>query len=210
MKSRPPRKIKLAVMVTFLALTPSYFVSQRAALAATHSYAQKNPVQTEDGAEHQAQMPAKPAAKEQQPDEQNPQQQKPAQPQQEHHHDMQAQTEKEVEKQRDTSKQGDEHSGHDMSNMHAAHNMNSMMSTITGGPFKSMAAIGSGTSLLPSSPPGYMWHWMKGDWMIMAHGNLIAGFNHQGGPRGVNKAESQNWFMLMAERGAGGGQLMFC
>jgi hypothetical protein len=83
-----------------------------------------------------------------------------------------------------------------------------MMSTITGGPFRSMSAVGSGTSLMPASAPGYMWHWMKDDWMIMAHGNLIAGFNHQGGSRGVNKAESENWFMLMAERKAGPGQLM--
>jgi hypothetical protein len=86
--------------------------------------------------------------------------------------------------------------------------MKAMMSTITGGPFRAMTAIGSGTSLVPASAPGYMWHWMKGDWMLMLHGNLIAGFNHQGGPRGVNKAESQNWLMFMAERPAGGGQLM--
>jgi len=88
------------------------------------------------------------------------------------------------------------------------HDMDASMVTITGGPFKSMSAIGSGTSLLPATSPGYMWHWMKGDWMIAAHGDLKIGFNHQGGPRGVNKAESQNWLMLMAERPAGGGRLM--
>ena len=100
---------------------------------------------------------------------------------------------------------------HEMSKMgseHAGHDMNAMMSTITGGPFRSMSAIGSGTSLMPASTPGFMWRWMKDDWMIMAHGDLKAGFNHQGGPRGVNKAESQNWFMLMAERQAGPGRLM--
>ena len=100
---------------------------------------------------------------------------------------------------------------HDMSKMgaeHAGQDMNAMMSTITGGPFRSMTAIGSGTSLTPASSPGYMWHWMKDDWMIMAHGNLVAGLNHQGGPRGINKAESENWFMLMAERDAGPGRLM--
>jgi len=86
--------------------------------------------------------------------------------------------------------------------------MNAIMSTITGGPFKSMTAIGSGTSLLPSSTPGYMWHKMAGDWMLMTHGNLVFGFNHQGGPRGINKVESQNWLMFMGERKAGGGQLM--
>jgi hypothetical protein len=131
-----------------------------------------------------------------------------AQPQHEHHHDAQPSTTRPGEMQHDMSKMGDEHKGHDMGDMNAGHNMNAMMTTITGGPFKSMTAVGSGTSLLPSSSPGYMWHWMKGDWMLMAHGNLVAGFDHQGGPRGVNKAESQNWFMFMAEHPAGGGQLM--
>jgi hypothetical protein len=98
--------------------------------------------------------------------------------------------------------------GDDMSNMSSNPDMGSMMSTITGGPFQSMHAIGSGTSLLPATTPGYMWHWMKGGWMIMAHGDLKVGFNHQGGPRGVNKAESQNWLMWMAERNAGNGRLM--
>ena len=92
--------------------------------------------------------------------------------------------------------------------LHAGHNMSNMMTTITGGPFQSMMAIGSGTSLLPASSPGYMWHWMKDNWMIMTHGDLKVGFNHQGGPRGVGKAESQNWLMVMAERNVGDGRLM--
>jgi hypothetical protein len=108
----------------------------------------------------------------------------------------------------DKSKTDNQHAGHDMSNMPAGHNMNAMTATVIGGPFKSMNAIGSGTSLMPASAPGYMWHWMKGDWMIMAHGDLKIGFNHQGGPRGVNKAESQNWLMLMGERPVGKGRLM--
>lgn len=178
--------------------------------------------------EHPAQAPAKPSATQQPSTEHQHQHempptqqtQKPAQPehmhepakppaqqpaqaqqqQQEHHHEMPP-----------AKKAGEmkhEMPGHEMGQMHGAHDMNAMMTTITGGPFKSMTAIGSGTSLLPSTTPGYMWHWMKGDWMIMAHGDLKAGFNHQGGPRGVNKAESQNWFMLMAERDAGPGRLM--
>jgi mono/diheme cytochrome c family protein len=155
----------------------------------------------------------------------------PAQPQQmqEHRHDAQSQPnkadqqdaskpqhqhgEQPADAKTDAPKTGGEHAGHDMSghNMpgeNGGHDMHAMMSTITGGPFKSMAAIGSGTSLMPASSPGYMWHWMKRDWMIMAHGDLKIGFNHQGGPRGVNKAESQNWFMLMAERQVGRGRLM--
>ncbi|HXU08938.1 MAG TPA: c-type cytochrome, partial [Blastocatellia bacterium] len=66
--------------------------------------------------------------------------------------------------------QASEHADHQPTDPHAGHQMNSMMSTITGGPFKSMTAIGSGTSLLPASTPGYMWHKMAGDWMLMAHG----------------------------------------
>jgi mono/diheme cytochrome c family protein len=118
------------------------------------------------------------------------------------HAEMQSQKGKEA------GQMKDDHAEHDMSKMSGNHDMNSMMSTITGGPFQSMQAIGSGTSLLPATTPGYMWHWMKGDWMIMAHGDVKVGFNHQGGPRGINKAESQNWLMLMAERNAGGGRLM--
>ena len=142
---------------------------------------------------------------------QTPAAQQPARPQQEHHHETQPSTQPTGEKKPDPSghdmtKMGKEQAG--TGDMHAGHDTNAMMSTITGGPFRSMMAIGSGTSLMPSSTPGYMWHWMKKDWMIMAHGDLKAGFNHQGGPRGINKAESQNWFMLMAERDAGPGRLM--
>jgi len=128
----------------------------------------------------------------------------PAQPaaQEQHHHEPAQQTQKPA-----ATQQPHEH---DMSKMGEAeqHSHGSSPKLITGGPFGSMSAIGSGTSLLPSAAPGYMWHWMKNDWMIMAHGDLKTGFDHQGGPRGVNKAESQNWFMLMAERPVGPGELM--
>ena len=100
------------------------------------------------------------------------------------------------------SKPAGDHSGHDMKS-------HEMAGTVTGGPYRSMHSIGSGTSLLPASSPGNMWHWVANDWMIMAHGDLKVGFNHQGGPRGINKAESENWFMLMAEHPtSGGGRLM--
>jgi hypothetical protein len=49
---------------------------------------------------------------------------------------------------------------------------------------------------------------MPGEWMVMAHASVKVGFNRQGGPRGVGKAESQNWLMLMAERNVGRGRLM--
>jgi hypothetical protein len=102
--------------------------------------------------------------------------------------------------------------GHDMSNMaggdHAGHSMTDMMTTVTGGPFRSMQAIGSGTALQPASTTMSAWHWMPDDWMLMVHGDLKLTYNQQGGPRGVGKAESMNWLMVMAERKAGPGQLM--
>ncbi len=62
----------------------------------------------------------------------------------------------------------------------------------------SMGAMGSGTSWQPSSGPMHMYHKVSGDWLLMFHFNLVAGMNRQGGPRGVTKAESANWFMPMA------------
>jgi hypothetical protein len=70
-----------------------------------------------------------------------------------------------------------------------------------------MSAMGSGTSLLPSSTPMYMQHWVKGDWLLMLHYNLLIDVNHQGGPRGDTKFESANWFMPMAFHRLGGGTL---
>jgi mono/diheme cytochrome c family protein len=96
--------------------------------------------------------------------------------------------------------EGGAHAGHEM--------MGLMTSTVTGGPFRAMSAIGSGTSLQPASTPMAAWHWMPGAWTIMLHGEVKAGYNRQGGPRGVTRAESENWLMLMAERNAGPGRLM--
>lgn len=62
----------------------------------------------------------------------------------------------------------------------------------------SMGAMGSGTSWQPSSGPMNMYHKQSGDWLLMFHYNLVGALNHQGGPRGVTKAESANWFMPMA------------
>jgi mono/diheme cytochrome c family protein len=108
-----------------------------------------------------------------------------------------------------------QHGDHTMSDkspnrtsVHAEHSMAGKLTTITGGPFRSMRALGSGTALQPASTPVYARMYMPGEWMVMLHGELKAGFNHQGGPRGIGKAESQNWLMLMAEHKAGPGRLM--
>jgi hypothetical protein len=71
----------------------------------------------------------------------------------------------------------------------------------------SMGAMGSGTSWQPSSGPMHMYYQIAGDWLVMFHFNLIAGLNRQGGPRGVTKFDSQNWFMPMAYHKVGRGTL---
>ena len=69
----------------------------------------------------------------------------------------------------------------------------------------SMGAMGSGTTWQPSSAPMHMYHKVAGDWLLMFHYNLVADLNRQGGPRGVTKAESANWFMPMAYHKLGKG-----
>lgn len=71
----------------------------------------------------------------------------------------------------------------------------------------SMGAMGSGTSWQPSSGPMHMHYKVAGDWLLMLHYNLIVDVNTQGGPRGVTKFESANWFMAMAYRKLGKGTL---
>jgi hypothetical protein len=71
----------------------------------------------------------------------------------------------------------------------------------------SMGAMGSGTSWQPSSAPMHMHYKIAGDWLLMFHYNIVAGINHQGGPRGVTKFESANWFMPMAYHKLGRGTL---
>jgi hypothetical protein len=71
----------------------------------------------------------------------------------------------------------------------------------------SMGAMGSGTSWQPSSGPMHMQRKQSGDWLLMFHYNFVAGVNRQGGPRGVTKFESANWFMPMAFRKVGRGTL---
>jgi hypothetical protein len=69
----------------------------------------------------------------------------------------------------------------------------------------SMGRMGSGTSWQPSSGPMHMHYKVAGDWLLTFHYNIIAWVNRQGGPRGVAKAESANWFMPMAYHKLGKG-----
>lgn len=65
----------------------------------------------------------------------------------------------------------------------------------------------SGTSLEPSSTPTPMLMTMRGNWMLMFHANAFLVDTQQSGPRGADKLFSTNWFMPMAQRVWGPGQL---
>jgi hypothetical protein len=65
----------------------------------------------------------------------------------------------------------------------------------------------SGTSAEPNSVPGPMLIAMKGDWMLMFHGNAFVVDTQQSSPRGGDKFFSTNWFMPMSQRSLGPGQL---
>lgn len=68
---------------------------------------------------------------------------------------------------------------------------------------------GSGTAWQPASVSGYEWMWMQAGWEFMAHGTVFVDYNQQGGPRGVGKAESVNWGMLMEQHKLGTGTILF-
>lgn len=70
-----------------------------------------------------------------------------------------------------------------------------------------MGRMSSGTSWQPASTQTNMLHKASGEWLLMFHYNAVIGINSQGGPRGVTKFESANWFMPMAFRKVGPGTL---
>lgn len=63
----------------------------------------------------------------------------------------------------------------------------------------------SGTSAEPNSTPVPMLMTMKGNWMLMFHGEAFLNLLQQSGPRGSDKVFSTNWFMPMAQRQLGPG-----
>ena len=65
----------------------------------------------------------------------------------------------------------------------------------------------SGTGAEPNSTPVPMLMSMKGTWMVMFHANVFIDDTQQTSPRGGDKFFSTNWFMPMAERSLGPGQL---
>lgn len=65
----------------------------------------------------------------------------------------------------------------------------------------------SGTTAEPNSTPMPMIMTMRGPWMLMLHGNAFVTEEQQTSPRGGDKLFSTNWFMPMAQRPLGPGQL---
>ena len=65
----------------------------------------------------------------------------------------------------------------------------------------------SGTSAQPNSTPMPMLMSMRGRWIWMFHGNAFVTDLQQSTPRGGDKFFSTNWFMPMAQRQLGSGQL---
>ncbi len=65
----------------------------------------------------------------------------------------------------------------------------------------------SGTTAEPNSTPTPMLMTMHGPWMLMFHSTAFITDLQQTGPRGADKFFSTNWFMPMAERRLGPGQL---
>lgn len=65
----------------------------------------------------------------------------------------------------------------------------------------------SGTSSEPNSTPTPMLMTMRGDWMLMVHGEAFVMDTQQSSPRGGDKFFSTNWLMPMAQRQWGPGEL---
>jgi hypothetical protein len=70
------------------------------------------------------------------------------------------------------------------------------------GPYP-MSREGSGTSWLPDSTPHEGVHQTYGDWMLMEHALVNGVYDHQGGPRGGDKAFVGGMIMGMAQRTLG-------
>jgi hypothetical protein len=66
----------------------------------------------------------------------------------------------------------------------------------------------SGTAWQPASVPETMWMISPGSWELMLHYTVFITYNQQGGPRGVGKAESTNYFMFMEQHRLGTGTLL--
>ena len=96
-----------------------------------------------------------------------------------------------------------DHTGMDIS--HGDHSGHGSMKGMYG-PYP-MTREASGTSWQPDSAPHEGLHVMTENWMLMFHGFVNGIYDHQEGPRGLNKSFSTSMFMTMAQRPLGPGTL---
>ena len=101
---------------------------------------------------------------------------------------------------------GIEHGQHGVPAMpgmeHGGHEMDRMRMQGQFGPY-TMSREASGTSWQPDSTPHQGVMFMSNEWMLMGHANLFGVYDHQGGPRGGNKAFAAGMVMGMAQRPLG-------
>ncbi len=94
---------------------------------------------------------------------------------------------------------------------HRQQNCGMQMQHATPGTSPLVAAIlqhtDSGTSLEPASTPVPMLMTTEGKWQVMFHGQAFVSDLQQSGARGADKLFSTSWFMPMAQRQLGPGQL---
>ena len=76
------------------------------------------------------------------------------------------------------------------------------------GPYP-MQRESSGTAWQPDTSEHTGLHILSGDWTLMAHGTVNLVYDHQGGPRGDDKAFASGMLMGMARRPLGDGALQF-
>lgn len=102
---------------------------------------------------------------------------------------------------------GDESKGGDAQDMPGMFMNNSTMQMVAGPLGIPMSREASGTSWLPDTTPMYAIHGAVGSWQWMFHENAFLQYMDTEGTRGDEQFGSINWFMGMASRQLGGGNL---
>jgi hypothetical protein len=102
------------------------------------------------------------------------------------------------------------HPRKEMEQMHGMHASPGNESEAAPATLLELAAKGeaSGTSWQPETTPHSAFHAMASGWTLMLHGNLFAGYDHQGGERGGREFAGTGWLMGMARHPVGKGELV--
>lgn len=116
------------------------------------------------------------------------------------HEGMNMPESKDNQKQKDEKKTQENMKMSDMPNMNMSMESHSLVE-------QTLHRDTAGTSAEPNSTPMPMLMTMKGKWNLMFHANVFIADQQQSSPRGYDKLFSTNWFMPMAQRQLGPGQL---